>query len=140
MIKVLKQGLFTISSIPGRYFNVHIYSEILIGQIRKDSSCPYTCFNQKMSSHALASVAQLVGALSHKLKGLKVHSQSGHIPRLLVWSLVEACARGNWRIFIFHIDVSFPPFSLPPFASLKSMNISSGEVEKKPSCCPLDEF
>ena len=34
----------------------------------------------------LASVTQLVGALSYKLKGHRFNSWSKHIPRLQVWS------------------------------------------------------
>ena len=44
---------------------------------------------------ALASVAQLVGASSCNLKGCRFDSQSGHMPRLRVWSLVRALVRGN---------------------------------------------
>ena len=39
-------------------------------------------------TRALAGVAQLVGALSHKPKGRQFNSQSGHMPRLWVPSLV----------------------------------------------------
>ena len=44
---------------------------------------------------ALASVAQLVGALSCKPKGCGFDPQSGHIPRLRVQSPVRVSARGN---------------------------------------------
>ena len=40
----------------------------------------------KKNQSALASMAQLVGVLSHKLKDHGFNSQSGHIPRLQVWS------------------------------------------------------
>lgn len=37
---------------------------------------------------ALASVAQLVGALSHTLRGREFDALSGHVPRFQIWSLL----------------------------------------------------
>ena len=68
----------------------------------------------------MASVAQLVGASSHKSKGHGFDSWSGHMPKLWVWSPVRACTRGNTSVF----SPSFLP-SLP--LSLKSISMSSGE-------------
>ena len=64
-----------------------------------------------------ACVAQLVGALSHKQKGYRFESWSGHMPGLWVWSPVGVRMRSNWSIFLSHIDVSLPLFH-PPFLSL----------------------
>ena len=44
---------------------------------------------------ALAGMAQSIGALSHTLKVRGFNSQSGHMPRLQVWSLVREFTRGN---------------------------------------------
>ena len=57
---------------------------------------------------ALAGVAQLVGASSHRPKGHGFDSQSGHIPRLWVLSPVPACARGNRSMFLSYIHISDP--------------------------------
>ena len=81
----------------------------------------------KILNLALASMAQLVGASSHKPKGHEFDSHSGHIPRLQVWPLVGVCERGSPLMFLSPIDVSFP--SLP--LSLKSVGMSSGEDPKK---------
>ena len=56
-----------------------------------------------------------VGASSHKPKGCKFNSWSGHMPRLWVLSLVRVHLRGNQSVFPSHIDVSLSP---PPFLSL----------------------
>ena len=45
--------------------------------------------------YALASMAHLAGASSHKPKGHGFDSRSGHIPRLRVWSLVGVHTRGH---------------------------------------------
>ena len=63
----------------------------------------------------LASMAHLVGALSYKLKGCGFNSQSGHMPRLWVQSLVGVLMGGNRPMFLSHIDISLP---LSPSLSL----------------------
>lgn len=72
----------------------------------------------KMISTALAGVARLVGVSSRTLKGWGLHSQSKHIHRFWVWSLIRLRAGGNWGIFLSH-NIFFPPFSplLPAFLS-----------------------
>ena len=64
---------------------------------------------------ALASVAELVGASSNKLKG------PGSIPiRAHTWVVVQSQsgrAGGNQSMFLSHSNVSFP-LSLSPFPSL----------------------
>ena len=55
--------------------------------------------------------------LSCRLKGCWFNSWAGKVPGLQVWSSAGVCARGNWLIFLFHIDVSLPLF-LPLFLSL----------------------
>ena len=70
----------------------------------------------KTSILALASAAQLVGVWSCKPKGRRLDSQSGHMPRLRVWSRVKARMRGSqWR-FLSYTNVSLP-LTLPPFPS-----------------------
>ena len=64
-------------------------------------------------------VSELVGALSHTLKGCGCDSHSGHRPRLWVQSPVGACMGGNQSMLLSL------PFPLP--LSLKSINISLGE-------------
>ena len=78
----------------------------------------------------LASMAQLVGALFHKPKSCRFNSQSGHMPGLQVRSLVWARMRGNRLVLLSHINV-FLLLSLPPFPSLKSLSMSSGEDKSK---------
>ena len=62
---------------------------------------------------ALASVAQLVGVSSSKVKGGGFHSTSGHMPGLRVQSPIRMCARGNRSMFLT-LSLSF---SLSPFPS-----------------------
>ena len=83
----------------------------------------------KMETAALAGVVQLIGRWSHKLKGHRLDSQSGHIPGLQVWSLVWAHTRGNPLIVSLPYQCSSPSFSpsLPRF--LKSTSMSLGEDE-----------
>ena len=66
----------------------------------------------------LADVAQLVGALPHKLQGGRFDSWSGHMPRLWVWSRVLGAVKDNRSMFLSHEDVSLPLF-LPLFPSLE---------------------
>ena len=71
---------------------------------------------------------QLIRASSHTPKDWGFDSWLGHIPRLWVQSPVGMCRRGTRSMFLSHIDVSFSlSLSLPPFVSLKSINISLGE-------------
>ena len=70
-------------------------------------------------------VVQLVGPLFCTPKGCGFDSQSGHIPRLQVQSLVRAHSEEDRLMFLSQNDVSLP-------TSLKSINIFSGEnFEKK---------
>ena len=58
---------------------------------------------------ALASVVQLVGALSHKLKGLGFDSQSGHMPEFPVWSLGRhVCEAANWCFSCVSVSFYLP--------------------------------
>ena len=57
-------------------------------------------------------MAQWIEELSHKAKGRRFNSQSGHMPGMQARSPVRACERQQ------HTDVSLP-FFLPPFPSLK---------------------
>ena len=83
-----------------------------------------------MHTQALAGVAQLVGASSHRLKGRRFDSWSGHTPRLQVWSQVGA--RAEWQL----INVSLahqcfsPPLSPCLSFSLKLASMSLGEDKK----------
>lgn len=61
---------------------------------------------------ALASVAQLTGALSCILKGWRFDSQSGCIPRSRVWCLVGSRTGGNQSIISLFLSL-FPFLSLP---------------------------
>ena len=72
---------------------------------------------------ALANVAQLVGASFCKLKGQGFDSRSGHALGLWVQFLVEVHERHNKSIFL--------SLSLPPFPSLKSISMSSGEDKRE---------
>ena len=47
------------------------------------------------------------GASSHKVKGPWFDFQSGHMPRLQVWPVDEAHARGNQSMFL---SLFLPPF------------------------------
>ena len=67
---------------------------------------------------ALANMGHMVGALSHKLKGRRFDSLSGHMPGLRVLS-------PGWGAYVRQpIDVS-RPLSFP--LSLKSVSMSLGE-------------
>ena len=72
---------------------------------------------------ALASVAQLVGALSCELEGLRFNSWSGYMPGWQVCSLVEVLERGSWSMFLSLCS------SL--LFSLKSRSMSLGGNKKK---------
>ena len=54
-------------------------------------------------------------ASSCKSEGHWFDSWSGHVTGLWGPSLVRECVRGNWSMFLSHIDVSLPPFLLPFF-------------------------
>ena len=69
-------------------------------------------------------IALLIGVSSYIPKGCGFNSQSGHVPRSLVRSLVEARVGSSQSMFLPHISVFLSLF-LP--LSLKSINISSGE-------------
>ena len=61
-------------------------------------------------------VAKLVGMSSHKPKGCRFNSWSGHMPRLWVWSLVGAHTELiNWYF-------SLPLMSLSLFLSVSQIN------------------
>ena len=67
---------------------------------------------------ALVGVAQLGGALSQGLKGHGFDSQSGHKPRLQVWSLVKEYEKATSQCFSFLsmpvcLSVSLSPHPLP---------------------------
>ena len=70
---------------------------------------------KKNNIGTLASMAQVVGALSHRPKGHKFNSQSGHMPRLWVQSPVRAHITGNQSMFL---SLSL----LSPFPSLSKIN------------------
>ena len=80
---------------------------------------------------ALAGVAQLVGVLSYKPKGCRFNSQSGHIPRWLVPSLVGGEQEATDQCFslaTMFLFCSFPP-SL--FLSLKIINMPLDKMKIK---------
>ena len=56
----------------------------------------------------MAGVAQLVGASSRTPGSLRFNSPSGHMPRLWVWSPIEACMQGSQSMFLSQINVSLP--------------------------------
>ena len=62
---------------------------------------------------ALAGVGQWVGTSSQKVKGCRFDSRSGHMPGLLVRSLVRVGEKGNGSMFL--------SFSLSPFPSKNIM-------------------
>ena len=53
-------------------------------------------------------------ASSHKAKGCRFNSWSGHMPGLWVRAPYGACTRSNQLMFLSHVDVSLP---LPPSLS-----------------------
>ena len=72
----------------------------------------------------LASVTQLIGALSSKPKGCGFDSQSGHMPRLWVQSPVWACTRGTDQCFFLTLMLLSPSLSPSLPISLKSISMS----------------
>ena len=80
-------------------------------------------FDIEKNKGALTDVAQLVGARSHKLEGLRFNPWSGHMPRLLVWSPVRACTTGNQLVCLSHVNVSLP--SVFPSLSLSFPSLIS---------------
>ena len=93
---------------------------------------PHRIDVKKKRVHALAGVAQLVGASSSKPKGLGFNSQSGHLPRLRVRSPVGAHMRGKRLMFPLTPLFLCPPHpALSSPLSLKSISMSSGEDYKK---------
>ena len=71
---------------------------------------------KKKRSAALASVAQLVEALTSKPKGDWFNSRSGHLPGLQAQSLVSPPERHPINL-LCHINVPLP-LSLPPLPPL----------------------
>ena len=57
---------------------------------------------KSVSCLALASVAQLVGALSHEPEGCGFNPQSGHMPMLWVQSTIRTCLGHNQLKFPLH--------------------------------------
>ena len=77
---------------------------------------------------SLASVAQLVGESSHGLKSRGFDSQSGHMLRLWVWSLVRVHTYRKTTNLCFSLTWCFSPSLSSPFLALKAMKkMSSGE-------------
>ena len=72
--------------------------------------------------------ASLTWLEPHKLKYHGFNSQSGHKPRLQVWSSVWVCIRSNQSLFLTLMFLSFF-LSLP--LSLKSISMPLGEDLKK---------
>ena len=95
------------------------------GHVNFNSGVPLcSCLGCKPSLKALTSMADLdqcssVGrVLSHKAKGRRFNSWSGHMAGLQVRCLVRALTRDSRLMFLPHIDVSLP-FAFPHFPSLK---------------------
>ena len=63
----------------------------------------------KQPLYALASVAQLVGAPSYRSKGHGFDSQSGHMPRLRVWFLVQYVQKVADQYFSLSSFLSLSP-------------------------------
>ena len=84
---------------------------------------------------ALASVAQLVGAMSCKLKSCRFNSRPVHMPGFQIWSEVRAHVRGSRSMFLSHMDISLSLSPSLPF-SLKSISMSLGEDKKGKKCTP----
>ena len=75
---------------------------------------------------------QLVGVWSRRPEGHGLDSQSGHMPRLWIWSPGVRVSVGGSRLMFLSLLPSFP-------LSLKSMHISSGEgLKKKEVACIND--
>ena len=72
---------------------------------------------------ALAGVAQLAGALSHRRKSPGFNSQSGcgSIPCWAMFEKATGCCFSVTSIFLSRIDVSFLHRCFSPFLSLKAM-------------------
>ena len=92
------------------------------------------CYYKKLFSvqecvFALASVANLVGVLSHELKGRGFDSQLEHVPKLWFRSLVGVGTRGSQPILLSYFSAAFPLCPSLPF-SLKAISTSLGEDKK----------
>ena len=74
----------------------------------------FTSYNTRYGPDQCGSVGW---ASSHKAKGHRFDSQSGHMQGLWVRYPVGVLLRGNQSMFFSHIDVSLPLF-LPPLLSL----------------------
>ena len=83
----------------------------------------------KRNTYYPGQVAQLVGAQSHRLKGHRLDSLSGHIPRFWVQSLARAHTGNNLLMFLSHINVSLS-LPLPSSLCLKSINTFLGKDYK----------
>ena len=73
-----------------------------------DGNCraPFIIWHKILLREALASVAQMVGALSRRPKGHRFDSWSGHIPRLQVCSPVKVHTKSNQKMFLTLISLS----------------------------------
>ena len=92
--------------IPNLYFLIpSTFSSIL--------QTPFPLNNgQNVLYIALTGVAQLVGAFSHTPKGCGFDSQSGHITRLWVQSLVGTRMESNQLIYFFSLSLPPPSHSV----------------------------
>ena len=84
----------------------------------------------KIPPTALASVAQLVGASSHRLKVRGFNSQSAHTPRVWVGSLVRVRTRKQSMDVSLSVSVSLP-LPLPLSLSKNNEKMSLGEKKRK---------
>ena len=88
---------------PGQSNRCCIFNQLLIDPFLTGFFF-FFYYHKKISSPDC--VVQLVGASSHPLKGLRFDSQSRHIHRLWVWSLVRVHTGGTQSMFLSRSDVS----------------------------------
>ena len=91
---------------------------------------PHSSF-KKLTTCSLASVPQLFGALSCKLKGRRFGSRSGHMPRLQVAGLIpgqHAYERASDRVSPSHRSLTLSP---PSSLSKTNEKVSLSEDEER---------
>ena len=113
------------------YWFATIYRESIIIKPRPNNLC---ALMEKKMSFSPAGVAQLVGASSHTPKGWQIDPQSGHTPRLWVWSLVGAYTGGNWSTFLSHNDVCLSFFLFLSLSLSLSLSLYLSLFSAPPHC------
>ena len=84
-------------------------------------------------------MAWLAGRWSCTPKGHQFNSQSGHMPRLWIWSHVQALMKGNQLMFPSYIEVSFLPHQKNQW-TCPQMRIAKKKLQRKKIQSKIEKY